>query len=368
MPGPAKRGTIVEGRTVLTVPGGNREKGPGARGGVFYNPAMRTNRDITVLFGRSVAEEGWSYLDALGGTGAKGIRLAAEAGNGLRVTVNDLDRNAFALIKRNIRANGLESVAATNLEFNALLSQGGFDWIDIDPFGPPVKFVDLAVRRTSRNGILSITATDTAPLCGTKPDTCLRRYKAMPLNDRSCHETGLRILVGNTVRRAAVFDYGLEPVLAYYHGHYFRAYFRKRKGAQAANDALANIGYLAWDGKSGFSERETQPAKGKYAGPLWTGPLWQTKAVKKMLAACDGSEHRETVGLLESVLSELQAPPYHYHIDDLARRTGTRPLKTDDLVGLLKKAGHKASGVHYDRKGVKTDAGLWALGQMFNNA
>ncbi len=367
MPGRAKLSKITEGCTILTVPTGNRDKGPGTRAGVFYNPAMRTNRDITVLFGRAVAKPGWSYLDALGGTGAKGIRLAKESGKDLEVQVNDLDRDSYSAIKKNIALNKLENVAASNLEYNVLLSGRGFDWIDIDPFGSPVKFLDLAVRHASRNGIISITATDTAPLCGTKPDTCLRRYQAMPLNDNACHEFGLRILVGNAVRRAAVFDYGLEPVMAYYHGHYFRAYFRKRKGVQVANAGLGQLEYIRWDDKSGYSIHETRP-EGTFAGPLWTGPLWEPAAVKRILKACDETFHRDTRAILESLLSELPHPPYHYHIDDMARRTGTRPLKTDDLVMALRAAGFRASGVHYSRKGVKTDAGLSAIGEIFNKA
>jgi len=368
LPGQAKLSRITEGGTILAVPTGNRDKGPGTRAGVFYNPAMRTNRDIAVLFGRAVVKNGWTCLDALGGTGAKGIRLAKESGKDLEVQVNDLDSGSYSAIKKNIALNKLENVTASNLEYNALLSGRGFDWIDIDPFGSPVKFLDLAVRHASRGGIISITATDTAPLCGTKPDTCLRRYQAMPLNDRACHEFGLRILVGNAVRRAAVFDYALEPVLAYYHGHYFRAYLRKKKGVQVANDALGGFGYVRWDDSKGYSVATAQPQKGRYAGPLWTGPLWEPAAVKRMLKACDGTFHRDTLTILESLKGELLKPPYYYDIDDMARRTGTRPLKTDEVVRSLRDAGHRASGVHYSRKGVKTDAGLPAIGEIFNNA
>ena len=68
--------SIIEGRTNLVVSNSCNQKGPAKKASVFYNPAMRTNRDLTVLFGRAVARKGWTYLDALGGTGAKGIRLA----------------------------------------------------------------------------------------------------------------------------------------------------------------------------------------------------------------------------------------------------------------------------------------------------
>ena len=198
--------TIIEGQTKLVVPDTGKDIGPASKARIFYNPAMRSNRDITVLFGKAVAKDGWKVLDALGGTGAKGIRLANELDTEVQVQINDLSQEAFQVIKKNIRANQLKNASASNEEFNALLSNNGFDWIDIDPFGSPVKFIDLAARRLSRGGILSITATDTAPLCGAKPETCKRRYLATPLKTEACHEFGLRILVGNTIRRAAVFD------------------------------------------------------------------------------------------------------------------------------------------------------------------
>lgn len=363
---PALR-TITEGSTRLVVPGSGNARGPAPKASIFYNPAMRTNRDITVLFATAVARDGWSVLDALGGTGAKGMRLAVESGLDLEMHINDRSPEAFGTIKRNIRANKLEGVKATNLEYNALLSDSGFDWIEIDPYGSPVKYLDLAVRRASRNGVISMTATDTAPLCGTKADTCQRRYMATPLKSGCAHELGLRILVGNAVRRAAVHDYGLEPMLAYYEGHYFRAFFRKLKGAAPANSGLESIGYVAWDGGEGYSVSAERPA-GEHAGPLWTGDLWKPDIVRKMLMACGESFARGTKKLLEALDGELLQPPYHHHIDHIASITGTDPPKTDWVVDRLRGSGFAASGVHYGRKGFKTDAGLSEVGEIFNTA
>ncbi|MCU0373510.1 MAG: ATP-binding protein, partial [Ignavibacteria bacterium] len=42
----------------------------------------------------------------------------------------------------------------------------GFDYIDIDPFGSPCPFLDAAIKRLSRGGILAVTATDTSALAG----------------------------------------------------------------------------------------------------------------------------------------------------------------------------------------------------------
>ncbi len=349
--------SIIEGQTKLVVPDTGKDIGPAPKARIFYNPAMRSNRDLTVLFGKAVAKDGWNVLDALGGTGAKGIRLANELELDISVQINDLSPGAFQIIKKNITAIKLKNAIASNVEFNALLSDGGFKWIDIDPFGSPVKFIDLAARRLSRGGILSITATDTAPLCGAKPETCQRRYLANPLHTEAHHEFGLRILVGNAVRRAAVFDYGLEPVLAYYHGHYFRAFFRKKKGAKTANAGLENIAYVLWDEKKGYSIHKEQP-KGRFAGPIWIGDLWDPAIVKKMLKLCDEDTGKESRKILENLKNELLQPPYHYHMDQVASLSNSEPLKTDFLVEELLKSGFTASGVHYNRKGFRTNASL----------
>ncbi len=360
-------GSIIEGSTRLVVPSSGNLKGPGTRASVFYNPAMRTNRDLTVLFGRAAAKDTWRVLDALGGTGAKGIRLARESGKDLTITVNDISRDAFATIKKNIRANKLENATARNMEYNALLSSEGYEWIDIDPFGSPVKFLDLGIQRISRNGVLSITATDTAPLCGAKPEACVRRYQATPMRSGCSHEFGLRILVGNAVRRAAAFDIGLEPVFSYYQGHYFRAYFRVGKGAGKADAALAGIGYVASDEKKGYSVHDSEPA-GKHAGPLWTRELWDPDIVARMLAASDESMAKESVALLAKMNGEMLLPPYYHHVDHLARRFGMSPPRTAWLLERLGEMGFRASAVHYGPKGIKTDAGLRELGEIFNTA
>jgi len=225
--------------------------------------------------------------------------------------------------------------------------------------------MDLGWQRLARNGILSITATDTAPLCGSKPEACARRYMATPMRSGCAHEFGLRILVGNAVRRAAAFDMGLEPMLCYYQGHYFRAYFRMRKGAGKADAALGNLGHVAWDGVEGYSVHREKP-EGRFAGPLWTGELWDPETVRKMLAASDETMAKETVTLLAKIGREMPLPPYYHHVDHLASMTGKSPPRTAWLLERLGEAGFRASGVHYNPKGIRTDAGLRELGEIFN--
>jgi len=106
--------------------------------------------------------------------------------------------NLFSDVKNNKTKNKNfnEKISVYNEDANLFfLNSTGFDYIDIDPFGTSNPYLDSAIKRISRNGILAVTNTDTAALSGTFPKTCMRKYWAMPKRDYMMHETGLRILI-----------------------------------------------------------------------------------------------------------------------------------------------------------------------------
>src|SRR3990172_5272692 len=94
---------VLEGSTRLVVPErgkfGLRESGMPRRPPVFYNPRMRLNRDVTCAVVKTLQKEGEvRFADLLAGSGAKGLRVAKEAG--CRVVLNDANPAAQELIKR----------------------------------------------------------------------------------------------------------------------------------------------------------------------------------------------------------------------------------------------------------------------------
>jgi tRNA (guanine26-N2/guanine27-N2)-dimethyltransferase len=315
---------------------------------------MGSNRDVSVLYAKARAEKGWRMLDGLAGTGARGVRLAVE-GPGMHILINDRSAEVQKVIRKNVKLNDLGNVETSQHDLFSLLPTAKWDWIDIDPYGSPIMFVDQAAQRLSGRGILSVTATDTAPLCGTFAKACRRRYLAKPLNSGCKHETGLRILVGSVIRRAAVMDIALTPELAYYQGHFFRAYFRKTSSARRADSLLDEIGYLRFENGE-YSVSKDCPAGREWAGPLWLGDLFDRKLVREMLAKTDDSMAKETHKLMHILKDELSQPPYHYDTDDLARVWRTEPPRTKTAVAKLEERGHKASVVHYSTKGFRTDA------------
>ena len=63
------------------------------------------------------------------------------------------------------------SVTISGLYFQKMdaklaMADASYQWIDIDPFGSPVPFIDSAIQSLARTGVLEVTATDTAALTG----------------------------------------------------------------------------------------------------------------------------------------------------------------------------------------------------------
>ena len=45
---------------------------------------------------------------------------------------------------------------------HVIQNQGGYDAVDLDPYGTPAQFLDNAVQAVSEGGLLMVTATDMA--------------------------------------------------------------------------------------------------------------------------------------------------------------------------------------------------------------
>lgn len=238
---------ILEGRTTMLVP--DSVERLSASMSVFYNPRMEFNRDVSVLFFNQFVKasctsphraRSLSVLDGLAASGIRGIRFANEVSGDFEVTVNDHNPVACRLMNRNIRLNRLTNVTACRRKLNALLSERYFDFIDIDPFGSPAPFLDAAFQSIKNNGILAITSTDVAALCGAYPTKTFRRYGAMSYRAPLGHELGLRTLIAHCIRTAAKYELAAVPVLSYYTDHYYRLYLRIEKGGGKCDRLLGD--------------------------------------------------------------------------------------------------------------------------------
>ena len=362
---------VTEGRTSFLVPRQDpRLQFPPGSGPVFYNTRMEMNRDTTVLLLTVLRPEG--YLDAMGASGARGLRVANEVG--IPVTINDWNTKAVDLARQNVEALGL-AAEVTCGDANVLMSEKTFDAVDLDPFGTPAPFIDSAAR-CARN-YLFVTATDTAPLCGAHLKAGMRRYFSRPRNTEYHAEVGLRTLLGFVVREVIKYDRGVEPLFCYAHEHFHRLHLRIRHGATAADRALARIGYvMQCPGCLYRSEQagmlpgpEVCPLCGANlvpVGPLWTGRINDDATLAAMedaLPSIVAGTGARIGRLLAACRQELDTSShYDYHV--IAKRLRVSPGGIEEVVGRLQALGYRASRAHYSGTALKTDAPLPVLEEV----
>ncbi|HIH96277.1 MAG TPA: tRNA (guanine(10)-N(2))-dimethyltransferase [Thermoplasmata archaeon] len=365
---------VEEGKTRLFLPELLASRlGPAKRKIIFYNPAMEFNRDLSILLLQVlIAKEKrrLRILDGLAGSGARGVRIAKEVEGEFEVFVNDRNEEAWGVIKKNIALNRVSNAFPLNKNLNQLLNEEKFDYIDIDPFGSPVGFVDNAFWGARREAVMGITATDLAVLCGRYPKACLRRYGAQPLRCSSMHELGLRILIGFIARSAMKYDLGIKLLLSYFEGHHFRTYFRIEKGVKKANNNLENLGWIEKLEEGYEVHKEPTGINSKrHAGPLWTGKIRDQELVEMMLEALP-SKSLKTKNKIERMLKLFLeenevSTPFFYRTDELASLFHCSAPPLGRTIISIRERGYRASRTHFNPTGIKTDAPLKSIRKLF---
>lgn len=335
---------------------------------VFYNPLMQSNRNLSILLLNTITNKKMNLALPLAGSGIRAIRFLKELKKGKinKLFVNDKKENFVDNFFNNLKLNNIKTnkIKTGNEDTNLfLLNQvkhpetksfcGYFDYIDIDPFGTPNNFLSTAIARISRNGILAITATDTAALTGTYPQVTKRKYWATSLKNYMMHETGLRILIRKVQLHGIQFDKALTPILAYHKDHYFRIYFRNSKGKERCDQIIKQHQYLLYcpkclNYKASNYNQESCNCKNKFqfAGPLWIGKLFDQKLLTKMAKSNPFSEEQQFLDLLKAE-SKIDVLGYcDLHI--IAKKQKRDPLKMEIMLKKL-----KGVRTHFSRTGIK---------------
>ena len=323
-----------EGKATFLANLSGKDKGPGKAKGVFYNPAMKMSRDLHVAFSNKIGLKG-TMLDGLAASGIRGIRLMLESN--LDSEFCDTSTLAAETIKENLQLNGIKS-EVYNTSVEELLQNKTYDCIDIDPFGTPAPFLKAALNGLNDGGILGVSATDTAVLCGAKPSICLKRYGANSMKWVSAKEVGIRILLGKIHTLANDIGKGIDPLLCYSEGHHLRVFVKLIE----KNDIK-----LKWINLQMKVIDEYE----KEAG----GPMWVEKIIQKDVIPtdCDGKLGK----FFEIMLKESEGPPGLYDINDLARSAeiGQTPQRKK-IIQCLEKLGYFASSSIFSPLGIKTNA------------
>ena len=407
----------MEGRTLVHLRGDQERpthmpRGPAKRTGPgFLNPAMAPARTRSVLLLADALEHDWLVkpghdlraLDALCATGVRVRRwrneIPAAHQSRLRITANDLDESALEWLKsthtrsppvvavnhaleddRYERApSGTmhDGIFVMQNDARIALMEAAYQWVDLDPFGSPVNFLDAAVQGLSRVAFLEVTATDTAALTGSSPSSQQRRYGAKGIVDSYAHDDAVRVLLGLIATTAARHDRCVEPVLALFDGHHVRVSVKVRRSRDGASDVLASMGWRVrdQDGTYRFVHHPDSNQIERASGPMWIGPLWdrtiaarltEDRAVDLCFPDEERLEHHRTMGLewsdddSEYAKRELRRSVRYiadaadlmsrdhtlYHMDDLPNMAGTgQAPKMEALFEEIQTAGYSAARV-----------------------
>jgi len=349
---------------------------------VFYNPVMKFNRDISVTLINAWPNKNLQIADVLAGSGIRAIRFLKELNKSKikNITVNDYNKNFKKNFEKFLKLNKIKKTSITNnpnkinklkksnntnkititsQDANKLLLEStGFDYIDVDPFGTPNPFLDLAARRISRNGILAVTATDTAPLAGTFTEVCQRKYFAKPLHNYLMHEIGLRILIRKIQLIAGQYEKSLVPVFSYFKDHYFRIFFACTKGKKDVDKIIEQHKYFLFCSKclnykvSEYNNEICCSSKMAYAGPLWTGDLFDEKLVGAMIKK---NKIKDIGKFLEIAKEESKIKNIgFYNVHELCKHYKLGIPKKQLIIEKLKQTG-QASETHFNPEAIKTN-------------
>lgn len=325
---------IQEGKATIKVP---KEEKVSKELPVFYNPIMEFNRTVSVLLLNSVENKDMMIGLPLAGTGVRGVRFLLELKKNKikELWINDISKEAVKIIKENLKQNKVKAKVFNKDANMFILESKGLDYIDIDPYGSPNIFLDSAMKRLSRNGILAVTATDTGCLAGSFSAACRRKYWAEPSKDSNMHENGLRILIRKVQLIGSDHDKALIPIFSYFKYHYLRIFFRCEKGKHRVDKILNQHGMF------------------NKAGPLWLGELWDKSIAKKI---ADSSKGNKFLRIIEKE-SEIPVVGF-YHIPDICKKNKLKMIKQEEIIDRIKKKGYKAAETHFAPNSLRSDIPL----------
>lgn len=333
---------LEEGLSTIELPDFTMDKGPGTKRAGFYNPQQVLNRDITILLLKELKPA--RYLDGFGGSGIRGIRVSLETD--AEAVISEINSKSAEIILENVRRNNV-STEVVNEPFESVVSRNLFDFIDIDPYGSIVPFLDVALTHVKNNGYLGLTATDLSALTGSAPSKTRRRYNAFIKTDMLKHESGLRLLIAYVAQRAAAMDIAVTPIISFWKSHYYRAVVKVKHGSGVADRTLQNIGEISKD-QSVSSIYERLPE-----GPIWKGKLQDLKILNTLKRNRVESIDPATYNFIESIRNE-DSQFYFYEMTDFARKLGrSLPPISKTMDEIESEYNTPAYRTHFSPTGIK---------------
>ncbi|XP_053325739.1 TRMT1-like protein [Spea bombifrons] len=300
------------------------------KSGTFFNPKMKTNRQLIFCALAVLAEERkpLECLDAFGSTGIMGLQWAKHLGNSVKVTINDISDSSVAMIRENCCLNKMKvlmkreeeaeekpesleegeeylgAVEVTQSDANVLMHLRSFDFIHLDPFGTSVNYLDAAFRNVRNMGIVSVTSTDTGSLYAKNLHVAKRHYGCNIIRTEYFKELAARIILCSIARAAARCNKGIEVLFSVAVEHFVLVVVRVLRGPAQADESLKKINMLIhchWCEERIFQKEGNMVEENPYnqlpcdchksmpgrsavmLGPMWAGSLYNSGFLRRML-------------------------------------------------------------------------------------
>jgi len=352
---------------------------------VFYNPRMRLNRDISVLFLSAYlsTENIDSMCEPLTGSGVRTLRYLNECPGDFTAKLFDANPIAVDTARRNIERLGLNKraeVVKGDAKF-LLLSESRekrFDYVDVDPFGTPAPYLNASIQSLNpEGGFLSLTATDMPVLCGAYPNVAMRRYGGFSIRAPFTHEIAVRLLQALAFRIAGLNDCAIRPYAILSTDHYVRTWIQVDSDRKASNRQIESLGVIRYC--TACMQSETIPltmrgenesfvhvkdgCKGtvREAGPLWIGALFNRNTIdlaQKALKKEDESiYHKRVPRILEEMQEEQHVMQYPFiDLHALCDLYNFTPPRNEQVIEYLKEIGHRVARTHFRPTAIRTEA------------
>lgn len=124
-----------------------------------------------------------------------------------------------------------------------LLQQELMDVVDLDPYGSASPFLDGAFRCIKEGGLMLVTSTDSAILCGNFADTAHAKYSSLPYKASHCHEAAVRTLLACIERVANKHKKYIVPLVSLHIDFYVRCFFRVYTQPAEVKLSACKLGY-----------------------------------------------------------------------------------------------------------------------------
>ena len=387
---------IIEGQTKLLVPKNSLDvKVPPQHYPAFFNPVANLNRDLSIYVYNTFLDEYYNkkntqitFADALGGIGSRGLRVAVEVPKVSHIYINDINQLAIAAAKKSAILNNVDEKCffSINEVCKFLISRPTernkrFTIIDLDPFGSPSPFIDCVLRSIEDEGLISITATDTAVLSGIYQAVCLRKYFGLSINNTYSNEVATRLLISSIALIAARLGISLSPIFVHSNRHYFRVFLQISLSNSKANKVFDNLGYIRHCFKCGersftfiYSEEICPRCNSKLniAGRLWIGNLFNKNIISHLLKKYldnlkDDKKNKKIKQIFNTSLEELDNIPYYFSVDELGSMLKASPKKLNEIIDQIISSGYIASKTVFRSTGLKTNASMAEILSILKN-